>query len=309
MMADTVLTVRSPSQETSRVPWILRLLWRDKFAFAGAVFLLVVLFAAIFGPALLGKQAVTMNLLARNAPPLSLDKGWLFVLGGDPLGRSLLARLVVGTQNTMAIAALTVTMALTVGCLFGLLAGYVGGIFSAIIMRISDILMSFPSLLLALIVLYVLQPHLATVVFVLAITRVPLYLRTIRAEVLEVRERVFVTAARVLGTSPLRIVFRHILPVVAPTLITIATLDVAFVMLSESGLSFLGLGMQAPDITWGLMIASGQNYLKTAWWLSFWPGLAITLTTMSLNLVANWLRIVADPAQRWRLETKGMAND
>ncbi len=118
----------------------------------------------------------------------------------------------------------------------------------------------------------------------------------------------FVSAARVMGASSGRIIFRHILPVVLPTLMTIATLDFAFVMLAESALSFLGIGIQPPEITWGLMISQGRQYLTTAWWLSFWPGLAIILTTLSLNLLSNWLRIALDPAQRWRLEMGGRRN-
>jgi peptide/nickel transport system permease protein len=164
--------------------------------------------------------------------------------------------------------------------------------------------MSFPSLLLALIVLFVLSPGVTNVILVLAITRVPIYLRTTRAEVLEIRERTFVTAARAMGASPWRLVWKHIRPTVMPTLITIATLEFAFVMLAESSLSFLGLGIQAPEFTWGAMVAQGQSYLSTAWWVTFWPGLAIALTAMSLNLLANWVRIASDPVQRWRLETR-----
>src|SRR5690606_30261852 len=152
-----------------------------------------------------------------------------------------------------------------------------------VIMRLADVIMSFPSLLLAVVVLYILGPSILNLVIVLAITRIPVYLRTARAEVLEVRERMFVQAARVMGASPRRIVFRHILPVGLLTLMTIATLDFAFVMLAESSLSVLGIGIQPPEITWGLMISQGRQYLTTAWWLSFWPGLAIILTTLSLN--------------------------
>ena len=127
-------------------------------------------------------------------------------------------------------------------------------------------------------------------------------------DTLEIRERMFVQAARVMGASSKRILFRHILPVVLPTLTTLATLDFAYVMLAESALSFLGIGIQPPEITWGLMISQGRQYLTNAWWLSFWPGLAIILTTMSLNLLSNWLRIALDPVQRWRLEMKGAKN-
>ena len=288
----------SPMRET------LLLLWRDKFAFVAFFFLLLVLFCAVFGPYLLGQKANAINLMVRNAAPLSLEHGWLFVLGGDSLGRSILARLIVGSQNTIAIAAGAVLCSMLVGSALGLVAGFRSGWIGNLIMRMADILMGFPSLLLALIVLYVLEPAVSNVVLVLAITRVPIYLRTTRAEVLEIRERMFVTAARAMGATPMRIVWRHITPMVTPTIVTIATLDFAFVMLAESSLSFLGLGIQSPDFSWGLMVAQGKNYLGTAWWLAFWPGLAITLTTMSLNLFANWVRIASDPVQRWRLEAR-----
>jgi len=126
--------------------------------------------------------------------------------------------------------------------------------------------------------------------------------------VLEVRKRMFVQAAQVMGASNLRIVLFHILPVVLPTLLTIATLDFAFVMLAESALSFLGIGIQSPEITWGLMVSQGRQYLTSAWWLAFWPGLAIILTTMSLNLLSSWMRIALNPTQRWRLEIGGKSN-
>jgi peptide/nickel transport system permease protein len=195
-----------------------------------------------------------------------------------------------------------------VGATLGLLAGYLGKHVSQAIMRLADVIMSFPSLLIAVIVLYVLGPSIPNMILVLAITRIPIYLRTTRAEVLEVRQRMFVQAAVVMGASNGRIILRHILPVVAPTLVTIATLDFAFVMLAESSLSFLGIGIQPPDITWGLMVSQGRPYLTTAWWLAFWPGLLIVITTLSLNLLSNWMRVALDPAQRWRLEARSTAN-
>jgi peptide/nickel transport system permease protein len=151
-------------------------------------------------------------------------------------------------------------------------------------------------------VLYMLEPSVLNIVLVLAVTRIPIYLRTTRAEVLEIRERMFVQAARVMGASDARIVLRHILPVVLPTLVTIATLDFAFVMLAESSLSFLGIGIQPPEVTWGLMVAQGRPYLAQAWWLALFPGLAIVITTMSLTLLSGWMRTALDPVQRWRLE-------
>lgn len=284
------------------------MLWADKFALAAALFLTLVLILALIGPTWLDDVAQKQNLRGRNAPPFEWERGWLWILGADALGRPLLARIIVATQNTMMVAAGAVFFSALIGTVLGLIAGYAGPRTGQVIMRLADVIMSFPSLLLAVVVLYILGPSILNLVIVLAITRIPVYLRTTRAEVLEVRERMFVQAARVMGASPRRIVFRHILPVVLPTLMTIATLDFAFVMLAESSLSFLGIGIQPPEITWGLMISQGRQYLTTAWWLSFWPGLAIILTTLSLNLLSGWMRIALDPTQRWRLEMRGRRN-
>jgi len=285
-----------------------RMLWADKFALAAVLFLLLVLVLALIGPTWLDEVAQKQNLRGRNAPPFEWERGWLWILGADALGRPLLARIIVATQNTMMVAGGAVFFSALIGTVLGLIAGYAGPRTGQAIMRLADVIMSFPSLLLAVVVLYILGPSILNLVIVLAITRIPVYLRTARAEVLEVRERMFVQAARVMGASPRRIVFRHILPVVLPTLMTIATLDFAFVMLAESSLSFLGIGIQPPEITWGLMISQGRQYLTTAWWLSFWPGLAIILTTLSLNLLSGWMRIALDPTQRWRLEMRGRRN-
>lgn len=305
-MTDThILSERKQSGPLAR--WF-SMLWADKFAFFAAIFLLLALLCAIFGPYFLEAVATKQNLRGRNAPPFDLARGWMYVLGADALGRPLLARIVVAAQNTMLVAGAAVAASSVVGSALGLVAGYSRHSAAQWIMRLGDVIMSFPSLLLAVIVLYMLEPSVANIVLVLAITRIPIYLRTTRAEVLEVRERMFVQAAIVMGASHRRIVFRHILPVIFPTLVTIATLDFAFVMLAESSLSFLGIGIQAPEITWGLMVSQGRPYLTNAWWLSFWPGLAIILTTLSLNLLSNWMRIALDPTQRWRLEMGGRKN-
>jgi peptide/nickel transport system permease protein len=298
----TTATSAALPQERSALRAVLSMLWRDKFATAAVIFLLVAILCAIFGPALLGEAATRQNLRGRNLAPFSLEQGWLMVLGADALGRPLLARIVVAAQNTLMIAAGAVALSATIGAGLGLVAGYGPKWAGTAIMRLADVIMSFPSLLLAVIVLYMLSPSVGNMILVLAITRIPIYLRTTRAEVLEIKERMFVQAAQVMGASSIRIVLRHILPMAIPTLVTIATLDFAFVMLAESALSFLGIGIQPPEITWGLMVSQGKQYLANAWWLAFWPGLAIILTTLSLNLLSNWLRIALDPAQRWRLE-------
>ncbi|CAN7722306.1 MULTISPECIES: ABC transporter permease [Ensifer] len=300
---DTAIT-----QEPTFAVRMARMLWADKFALCAAIFLITVLILAIVGPSWLGDLATKQNLRGRNAAPFEWERGWVWWMGADALGRPLFARIIVATQNTLMVAAGAVAISAIVGTTLGLIAGFSSERVNQVIMRLADVIMSFPSLLIAVIVLYVLGSSILNLMLVLAITRIPVYLRTTRAEVLEIRERMFVQAARVMGASSKRILFRHILPVVLPTLTTLATLDFAYVMLAESALSFLGIGIQPPEITWGLMISQGRQYLTNAWWLSFWPGLAIILTTMSLNLLSNWMRIALDPVQRWRLEMKGRKN-
>ncbi len=293
----------------SRAAVIFQLLWADKFAFVACLFLFLVLLCSLLGPWFLEYEASRQNLRGRNSAPFDLSALWTYYLGGDQLGRPLLARIIVAAQNTMAVAFGAVLTSMLIGTVLGLIAGYSRGRLAQLIPRLADVIMSFPSLLLAVIVLYMLEPSVTSIIIVLAVTRVPIYLRTTRAEVLEVRERMFVKAAIVIGASPSRIIFRHVLPTILPTILTIATLDFSFVMLAESSLSFLGIGIQPPDITWGLMVSQGRPYLTTAWWLSFWPGVAIVMTTLSLNLLSNWLRIVLDPEQRWRLEIGAKSHD
>ena len=308
-MAEISLATKPVPQGKSGFSELLSMLWRDKLAFVSTVILVLIILCALLGPTLLGDLANSQNLRGRNSPPFDLARGWAFVLGGDSLGRPMLARLVVAARSTIMVAAGAVAVSLIVGATLGLIAGYMGKTTSQVIMRLADVIMSFPSLLIAVVVLYVLGPSIPNMIMVLAITRIPIYLRTTRAEVLEVRERMFVQAAVVMGASHRRIIARHILPVVAPTLVTIATLDFAFVMLAESSLSFLGIGIQPPDITWGLMVSQGRPYLTTAWWLALWPGLFIVITTLALNLLSNWMRIALDPAQRWRLEARSTKDE
>lgn len=279
------------------------LLTNDALALVAAITLAVIALAAALGPFFVYDLATQPQLLRRNAPPLSFDFGFSYILGADTLGRPLLARIIVGAQFTLGIAAAAVLSSVTIGGLLGLAAGYSDRWYSQVIQRVADIIMSFPSLLMALIVLYSLGPSLTNVIIVLAITRIPVYLRTARAEVLELRERMFVSAARSMGASPQRIVLKHIAPLVLPTLSTVAAIDFATVVLAESSLSFLGLGIQPPHFTWGAMVATGRGYLGSAWWVAFWPGLMIVITTLSLNLLSRWARMVADPQQRWRVQS------
>ncbi len=280
-----------------------RLLLRDKFATVAAGILTFILLTAIFGPWLVGDAATDQNLDESNLPPFNLDTGWMNVLGTDPLGRSMLARLIVACQTTLMVSLPAVIISCVVGSAIGMWAGYHRGWRETTAMRIADVIMSFPSLLLAVVILYVFSPSAANIIAVLAITRIPIYLRTARAESAELQSRVFVDAARTFGATSGAILRGHVLPILLPTLLTVATLDFCYVMLAESSLSFLGIGIQPPDVSWGLMVSQGRTYLQTAWWLSFFPGLAIVITTVSATMLAAWARIATDPGQRWRLTT------
>ncbi|BBY88049.1 binding-protein-dependent transport system inner membrane protein [Mycolicibacterium tokaiense] len=278
-----------------------RLLVNDRVAAAAAVVLGLVFLTALVGPTLMGDLATRIDLDNSNQAPFTLSHGWANILGTDPLGRSMLARLIVASQTTLSVAIPAVVISAVVGSLIGMWAGFYRGWRETLAMRVADVIMSFPSLLLAVVVLYVFSPSAANIVAVLAITRIPVYLRTARAESAELSTRVFVDAARTFGASGTAIITRHVLPVVLPTLLTVATLDFCYVMLAESSLSFLGIGIQPPDVSWGLMVAQGRTYLHSAWWLSFFPGLAIVITTVSATILAAWARIATDPGQRWRL--------
>lgn len=284
---------------------LLSTLRHDPLATGALIYLILLFVFLVAGGFLLNDMATSQNLRMRNLAPGSLDAGWQYLLGSDSLGRSVLARIVVGGVRTLGVALATVAVASVIGTAIGIYAGYRGGLPDNLVMRVADVSLAFPGILLAVVLLYIFPPALTTVIIVLVVNRLPLYIRVSRAETLEVRERLFVSAARVLGASTWRIATRHVLPVIAPTVLTVATLDVAVVMLVESSLSFLGMGVQPPAISWGLMVADGRRYLRAAWWLTFFPGLAIVLTGIAINLVSNWLRVALDPVQAARLHKQG----
>lgn len=274
-------------------------MWRDMPVMVSVVGLLVLVMVALVAPIFMSDLVTRQDLTNPLAPP-SLSDGIWGLLGTDSLGRSLLARLIVAARTTLLIAVCAVGLSALVGSLLGAAVGYCGGWAEAVLMRIADVIMSFPSLLLALVILYVFGPRATLIVVVLAITRLPVYLRTARARTRELREIAYVEAARGLGLSRWRIMIRHGIPAVVPTALVLVTVELGLVMLIESSLTFLGIGVQPPEVSWGLLAAGGRSYLGTAWWLSFFPGLAICLTVVAINVVSNWLRLAADPKQRWR---------
>ncbi len=274
-----------------------RLLLRSPIALASAITLIVLVLIALVGAPLVQDYANTQVLRFRFSPPFSLERGWGYVLGGDALGRSVLAQLIVGARTSFLVAGATVALAAIVGTTIGMVSGFFGGVVDAVLMRLSDIIVTIPSLLLALAVLFVLEPSIINLIGVLAIARLPVYMRVARAQTLEVRERVFVEASRSLGATDGAIIWRDIRPLVLPTVLTVAMLELASVMLAAAGLSFLGVGLQRPDVDWGTLVSEGREYLTRAWWATVFPGTAILITALAANLLSNWMRSSADPMQ------------
>ena len=280
----------------------LKALTYDKLALAAVLVLVAMILAALFSPWVSPHSPTAQSLALRNSPPMTASEtgGLPHLLGTDALGRDVLSRLIYGARVSLAVGALSVLVSGVVGVTLGLVSGYYRGLVDDLLMRLCDIQMGFPSLLLALLVLYALGPSVLNVILVLAVTRWTVYARIARGITLSMRENVYVEAARAAGCTDRRILARHMVPNMLAPLLVLGVLETASLILAEASLSFLGLGIQPPDSSWGLMLAEGRQYIRTAWWLVMFPGLAILFTALSLNLLASWFRNVTDPVQRWR---------
>ena len=287
----------------STLATLARALAGDTVTLIALILIVAVCASAILADVLPIHDPYEQELRSRNKPPLSpsaTDNPLPHLLGTDPLGRDVLSRLIYGSRISLAVGLSGVALSGTIGVLLGLLAGYYRGKMDDLIMRLVDLQMGFPSLLLALFILYVSGPGVLKVILVLAITRWMIYARLTRSMMLALREEDFVLAARVLGCTNRQIMFRHMLPNLMSPILVVATLEVATMILVEASLDFLGLGIQPPESSWGLMLAQGRAYITAAWWLVVFPGVAILLATLSFNLLATWVRAVTDPVQRWR---------
>jgi peptide/nickel transport system permease protein len=267
-----------------------RFAWNHKMVTASFVILGIVIVSAVFVHQLAPFDPYAQDVSLRNLPPMTDRGGGIHVLGTDALGRDELARLMLGAQISLTVGVASVLVSGLVGTVIGLIAGYYRGWFDDVVMRFVDLQMSVPSLLIALLVLYLAGPSFLNIVLVLAVTRWMVYARVSRGLMLSLREVLFVEASRALGASDLRIIVRHLLPNLLAPILVLATLELAVMMLTEASLSFLGLGIQPPESSWGLMLAEGREYLTSAWWLVAVPGLAILFTTLSVNIIATWLR-------------------
>jgi peptide/nickel transport system permease protein len=275
------------------------LLLRNPAALAGSAVLVVLTLAAILADRLALHDPVRQNLLLARQAPLGWPGGSLaYPAGTDGLGRDILSRIIYGARVSLAVGIGSVTIAGSVGVGLGLVAGYRGGWWDDVIMRLGDIQLAFPALVLAIALMAVLGAGLTNVILVLALTNWVTYARVVRGEVLSLRNREFVHAARLMGVPDARIMLRHILPNVVAPVIVVASFTVAQVIIAEATLSFLGIGVPPPTPSWGSMIAEGRQYLSSAWWIMTVPGLVLMAVLLAFNLVGDWLRDVLDPRLR-----------
>ncbi|HYB69284.1 MAG TPA: ABC transporter permease [Candidatus Bathyarchaeia archaeon] len=266
---------------------------------AGAIGLAIVvldLVVALFAPALAPHDPLDQDVTRRLLPPAWLAGGGRgHLLGTDQLGRDILSRIIHGSRVSLVIGFLSVGVSLPVGVALGLFAGYWSGRFDDVTLRIADVQLAFPFILLAITIAGVLGPSPRNVVLILAVGGWVVYARLARSQVLSLREKEFIEAARSLGGGTGRILLRHVLPNVVSPIIVVATFAVAQMILLESSLSFLGLGVQPPTPSWGAMLNDGRAYITVAWWLTTFPGVAIMLTVLGINFVGDWLRDLLDP--------------
>jgi peptide/nickel transport system permease protein len=280
-------------RERSRV---YRKLVRHPLTLIGGILLLVIGGVAVLAPVVAPHDPATQRLIRRFTPPFWANGGDLrYALGTDQVGRDILSRIIHGARISLLVGISAVAVSVVAGVSLGLLSGFLGGRVDTGVMTVVDVTLSFPQLLLALAFVAVLGPSLTNIILVLGLTGWERYARVVRAEVLALREKDFVEAARAIGVGPMRMLWRHLLPNTFSSIIVMSTLQVAQAILQEAALSFLGLGTGSVHPTWGQMIALGRDFVSVAWWLPTFPGLAILLTVLAINLVGDRLRDALDP--------------
>jgi len=275
---------------------VLRKLLENKGAVFGLIMVLGVIFSAVFAPLIAPHDPILQDVEKRLFPPLGqAGANPDYLLGTDHLGRDIVSRLIYGARISIVVSVSAVAFSAFLGTIIGLFSGFYGGKIDSVFMRLADVQLAFPFILLAIAIIAVLGPNLQNIIIVMGITGWVIYARVVRAEVLSLREKEYVMAVRALGGSNGRIIFNHLLPNVVPPVIVIITLEMARMIIMEAALSFLGLGIQPPTPTWGGMLADGRVYLITSWWLATFPGLVIMLVVLGINLLGNWLRDMLDP--------------
>ena len=295
-MAVVALPDAAPIERREWLVFLRRLAAR-RTALFGLVVVVVVVLTAVGAPLISPFDPIEQDLgdLRLKAPGFRDAGGRVHPLGTDHLGRDLLARVIHGARPALLVGFAAVAISGLIGMAAGLISGYFGGRTDDVLMRLADIQLAFPFILLAIAVIGVLGPSLKTIIIVIGVSSWVVYARIVRGAVLTLREREFVQAARALGGGDVRILLRHVLPNAFTPWLVVATLDMARVIVIESALSFLGLGVQPPTPTWGGMLADGRVYISTAWWLATFPGLAILVTVLGINLFGDGLRDTLDP--------------
>ncbi len=292
------LTLEEQS-EAARGPRVRGRLWSELRgnwpAAIGLLVLLLTVVAAVAGPLFLTQVAGRQDLLLRLQPPAWMGGTASHPLGTDPLGRDILARIIVASRVSLEVGLASVALSALLGGAIGLVAGFYGGWVDRLLSRLIDILLSVPYILLAIAIIAVLGPNLRNVILALGIGGWTAYARILRSVAQSVRRTEFVEAAFAIGTRDHNIILRHILPQTFGTFWVLASIGVGQVIITESALSFLGLGVQPPDVTWGTMVGDGRDYLSTAWWVATFPGIALMLVIVAINLVSDWLNEALDP--------------
>lgn len=291
-----------PVEHRSRLRATVETILRNRLAIIGLVVLAVLVVVALFAPAIAPYEINEVNISDRFSPPSTV-----YLFGTDELGRDIFSRVVIAARVSLQVGFIAVGIAVAVGVPIGLVSGYYGGAIDSFLMRVMDVLFSFPAILLAIAILAVLGPGVGNAMVAIGIVYTPIFARITRGSVLGVKNRVFVTAARSLGAKDGRILRTHVLPNVVAPIIVQTSLSLAFAILSEAALSFLGLGVQPPDPAWGRMLADGRSFFQDAPWMAVFPGLAILVTVMAFNFVGDGLRDALDPQQRSVIESRGSA--
>ncbi len=276
----------------------LRSLLGNISALTGSILLAGFLIVALFAPQIASHDPTQQNLLGRLAPPVWAGGSTEHLLGTDQLGRDLFSRLVYGSRIALIVGFGGVLLATVIGTVVGILSGYLRGWFDSVMMRVTDAIVAIPNLILYLTVLGVFSPSVLLLIVVIGAVNWTTVARVVRAEVMSVKEREYVEASRAIGRRVRGILPIHVLPNVASSILVMAVMNIAGVIVLEAGLSYLGFGVQAPTVTWGRMLSDGRSYIATAWWLATFPGLAITLLTLSFLLLGDWLRDALDPKSR-----------
>ena len=302
-MSQTMEIIKGPlafdDTPPTRMGRMLTFLWRLRLGVIGAAFVLLLLFTAILCPWLAPNDPLEQDLMNSLMPPAWMaESDWNYPLGTDQVGRCLLSRIMYGTRISLIVGICAVCIMVLIGTSLGMLAGYYGGFVDSIISFAINVMMGFPFILLAMSLVVVLGPSLLNLIIALGVTSWPVFARVARVETMRHKEQEFVLAAHSLGYKSLRILFRHILPNLATSLIVVGTVEVARAIIRESILSFLGLGVQPPTPSWGTMLAEGRGYMLSQWWMATFPGIAIFVSALGMNLIGDAMRDMLDPHLR-----------